>query len=259
MSHLFRAMLSINFLTLLCFCSNLQSQLVNIESKRMHTDSIRFVLISDLLLNYNDNNGTYILQIAANVSAQIKSKDLKNIYFLVGNTNLIRSKNEDFQNSWFAHARYNRKVSELLRAEVFLQSQNNQKLTILQRNLIGFGLRIKFVSTNTTRAYFGNSYMYEIETIGSPEQRFYNHRNSSYLSINRIFTNLNLDITGTLYFQPLYRNIANHRILSQLKAQVPLTKKISITALYSYSIIQFDSIFEDDYASNLSFGFTVNI
>ena len=259
MSSKFRAMLSITLLTLLGYGANLQAQLVNIESKRMHTDSIRFVLNSDLLLNYTENNGTYILQIGANSSVQFKSKDLKNIYFLVGNVDLIRSKNEDFQNSWFTHARFNRKLSELLRAEFFLQSQNNQKLTILQRNLVGLGLRVKFIATKTTRAYFGNSYMYEIETIGSSEQRFYNHRNSSYLSVSQTFANMNLDITGTLYFQPLYRNIANHRILSQLKAQVPLTKKISITALYNYSIIKFDSSFEDDNSSNLSFGFTLNI
>lgn len=259
MSNRFRALLTITFVSFLGFGSKLQAQLVNIESKRMHTDSIRFVLNSDLLFNYTDNNGDYILQIGANSSVQFKSKDLKNIYFLVGNVNLIRSKKEDFQNSWFTHARFNRKLSELLRAEVFLQSQNNQKLTIMKRNLIGVGLRFKFVATNTTSAYFGNSYMYELESIGSPEQRFYNHRNSSYLSINRTFANLNLDITGTVYFQPLYRNFANHRILSQFKAQVPLTKRISLTALYNYSIIKFDSSFEDDYASNLSFGFTLNI
>ncbi len=237
----------------------LQAQLVNIESKRMHTDSIRFVLSSDLLFNYTDNNGAYILQIGANSSVQFKSKDLKSIYFLVGNANLIRSKNEDFQNSWFTHARFNRKFSDLVRAEAFLQSQNNQKLTITQRNLIGLGLRFKIIATNSTSAYLGNSYMYEVETIGSPKQRFYNHRNSSYFSISRSFDRLNLDVTGTLYFQPLCRNLGNHRILSQFKAEIPLSKKISLSALYNYAVIKFDSILEDDRSSNLSFGFTFNI
>ena len=237
----------------------LQAQLVNIESQRMHTDSIRFVLNSDLLFNYTDNNGAYILQIGSNLSAQFKSKNLKSIYFLVGNVNLIRSKNEDFQNSYFMHARFNQKLSDMLRFELFVQNQNNKKLTITERNLLGVGFRLKLLATPRTRVYFGNSYMYEIEATEATDQKFYNHRNSSYISLNHAFKSLHLDITGTLYFQPLYNNIANHRILSQFKAEVPLTKRISLSALYNYSVINFDSDLEDDRASNISFGFTLNI
>lgn len=238
---------------------SLKAQLVNIESQRMHTDSLRFVLNSDLLFNYTDNNRNYILQIRSNVSAQLKSKNLKRIFFLVGNLNLIRSKNEDFQNSYFMHARYNQKLSKLIRLEAFIQNQNNKNLNITERNLFGVGFRFKLVSTSTIRTYFGNAYMYEVETVESINQKFYNHRNSSYISINQSFANLNLAITGTLYFQPLYRNISNHRILSQFKAEIPLTKRISLSALYNYSVINFDSLFEDDRSSNISFGFTLNI
>lgn len=237
----------------------LEAQLVNIESKRMQTDSTRFVLNSDLLFNYTDNNGAYILQIGSNLATQFKSKDLNSIFFLIGNVNLIRSKNEDFQNSWFLHARFNQKLSQLLRLEAFVQNQNNKKLTINQRNLIGVGLRLKLFATTTSIAYVGNSYMYEIETINSTDQKFFNHRNSSYISLNRSFVKYNLNLTGSFYFQPLYDNISNHRILSQFKAEVPLTKRISFSALYNYSVINFDSILDDDRASNISFGFTLSI
>lgn len=236
-----------------------QAQLVNIESKRMHTDSIRFVLNSDLLFNYTDNNGEYILQIGSNLTTQFKSKNLKSIYFLLGNVNLIRSKDEDFQNSYFLHARFNQKLSELVRFEAFLQNQNNQKLTISERNLLGVGLRLKILDKNGTLAYFGNSYIYEIESVDDSDQKFYNHRNSSYISLNQSFKKYRLDITGTLYFQPLYNNISNHRILSQFKAEMPLTKRISFSALYNYSVINFNSDLEDNHASNVSFGFTLNI
>ena len=259
MSNKLKFIRTITFASFVIYGTILQAQLVNIESKRMQTDSTRFVLSSDLLFNYTDNNGEYIMQVSANSTVQFKSKDFKSIYFLVGNANLIRSKNEDFQNSWFIHARFNRKLSDFVRTEAFVQSQNNQKLTITQRNLVGVGLRLKLVATNTTRAYFGNSYMYEIEAIGLPEQRFHNHRNSTYLSVNRSFADLNLDITGTFYFQPLYKNPANHRILSQFKAEIPLTTKISLAALYNYSVIKFDSNLDDDKSSNLSFGFTLSI
>jgi len=259
MKFSFNYIRTITCITLLLFGYFLQAQLVNIESKRMHTDSIRFVLNSDLLFNYSDNNGEYILQIRSNLSAQFKSKNLKSIYFLIGNINLIRSKNEDFQNSYFMHARFNQKLSDLVRLEVFIQNQNNKKLTIAERNLLGVGLRVKLLSAKGTLAYFGNSYLYEIESVESTDQKFYNHRNSTYVSLNQSFKRYNLDITGTLYFQPLYNNIGNHRILSQFKAEVPLSKKISFSALYNYSVINFNSSLQDDRSSNISFGFTLNI
>ncbi|WP_036154047.1 DUF481 domain-containing protein [Maribacter forsetii] len=235
------------------------AQLVNIESKRMHTDSVRFVLSSDLLFNYTDNNGEYILQIGSNLTTQFKSKNLKSIYFFIGNVNLIRSKEEDFQNSYFLHARFNQKLTEVVRFEAFVQNQNNQKLTISERNLLGVGLRLKLFSKNGSVAYFGNSYIYEIESVEDSDQKFYNHRNSSYISLNQNFKKYNLDITGTLYFQPLYDNISNHRILSQFKAQMPLTKRISFSALYNYAVINFNSELEDNRTSNVSFGFTLNL
>jgi len=243
----------------LCLGYGVQAQLVNIESKRMQTDSIRFVLSSDLLFNYTDNNGEYILQIGSNLSTQFKSKDLQKTFFFIGNLNLIRSKDQDFQNAWFLHGRYNQKVSRIVRLEAFIQNQNNKKLTIKRRNLVGAGLRLKLVTSELTNVYFGNSYMYEIEEMDTPAQKFYNHRNSSYLSINQAFDKIDLTITGTFYFQPLYRAINNHRILSQFKAELPLTKRISFSALYNYSVIKFSSDLADDRFSNIRLGLTFSI
>ena len=238
---------------------NAYGQLVNIESKRMQKDSTRFALKSDILANYTDNNGDYIFQIGSNITTQLKSEDLKKIYFFIGNYNLIRSQDQDFQNSWFFHLRYNQKLSELFRLEAFIQNQNNKLLTITSRNLIGAGIRLKLFSTETTKAYFGNAYMYEIEKIDITNELFYNHRNSSYFSINQSFKKTRLDLTGTLYFQPLYKYIANHRILCQLKTELPITKVISLSALYNYFYSSFSPTAENDRSSNLSFGFTLTM
>ena len=85
------------------FLFTAQAQLVNIEAKRMQTDSTRFMLKSDLLANYSDNNDEYVLRIRSNISTQLKSKNLKEIYFLVLSYNLVRTQGKDFQNSWFVH------------------------------------------------------------------------------------------------------------------------------------------------------------
>ena len=141
----------------LVFVSISHAQLVNIESKRMQTDSIRFVLRGDFSFSYDNYDGDYIYRIGSSLSTQVKSKDLKKIYFLLGNYNLIRSEAQDFQNTWFLHLRYNHKLSNLFRFEAFVQSQNNQLLAINSRNLVGAGLRFKLISKDHIRLYLGNA------------------------------------------------------------------------------------------------------
>ncbi|WP_276166700.1 DUF481 domain-containing protein [Zobellia alginiliquefaciens] len=244
---------------ILLFIYNSNAQLVNIESKRMQKDSVRFALKSDLLFNYTDNNGAYILQIGSNLTTQLKSKDLKKILFFIGNYNLIRSKDEDFQNSYFFHLRYNHKITDFFRLEGFIQNQNNTLLTISNRNLAGAGIRLKLISEENAKVYFGNAYMYEIEKLVDSEVRLYNHRNSSYLSATYAFPKTRLDFTGTVYYQPLYRYMANHRILGQVKAEMPLTEHLSISALYNYFYSSFSTSSESDRSSNLKLGLTLSL
>jgi len=259
MRIIFKYILLLSLFVLPAFFSEVYGQLVNIESKRMQTDSLRFVFTGDLLFNYTKNNSEYVLQIGSNITAQFKSKNLKKIYFLIGDYTLVQSQTQDFQNSWFLHARYNQQLSSLLRLEAFIQNQNNTKLTVTQRNLIGAGIRLKLISKEYWTLYFGNSYMYEIETIASTQETFYNHRNSSYASLNRSFEKLNLIVAGTLYFQPLYNNIGDHRILVQCKANVPLSEKISLSALYNYFYTNFSSELLSDRSANINIGCTLKI
>ena len=57
-----------------------QAQLVNIESKRMQTDSTRFILNGNVSFNSSNNDGVYIFQALSNITTQFKSKNLKKIY-----------------------------------------------------------------------------------------------------------------------------------------------------------------------------------
>lgn len=255
--HNLRVPILILFICL--FYGNINAQLVNIESKRMQLDSIRFALKSDLLFKYSDNNGDFLFELGSNVTTQFKSKDHKKIFFLLGNYNLVRSNDQDLRNSWFIHLRYNQKLTELLRLEAFLQQQNNELLTITNRSLVGTGIRLKVLSNEATKMYFGNAHMYEIEKINTTGQQFYNHRNSSYLSVSHAWKQANLDLTGTVYFQPLYRAIGNHRILQQYKAELPINKVVSLSALFNYFYSSFSPNADKDRSSNLSVGLTINI
>lgn len=243
----------------LFFYGQSNAQLVNIESKRMQLDSIRFALKSDLFFNHSNNNGGYLFQIGSSMTTQLKSRDLKKIYFFIGNYNLIRSKAQDFQNSWFFHLRYNQKLNNLFRFEAFVQNQNNELLKINSRNLVGAGIRLKFISKKSIKAYFGNSYMYEIENVKSTNKKYYNNRNSSYLSFSFNLPKTKLDLTSTTYFQPLYSSINNHRILQQFRSEIPLSKSISFSTLFDYFYNSFSPDEDKDFSSNLYFGLTFNM
>jgi len=232
------------------------AQLVNIESKRMQTDSVRFALKADALLNYSNQNGETYFATGTNVTTQFKSKDLEKIYFLVGNYNLVRAEGTDYQNSWFLHARYNQKLSKLLRAEAFVQYQQNQLLVIDSRFLLGAGIRLKVLSGKSLGAYLGNAAMYEIEGSTEYDQRNYNFRHSAYFSLSYSPKEIGVNLINTLYFQPLYQSIANHRVLEQFKIEVPVSRVISISGTFNYSLISVTPAGTRDYTSNVLFGLT---
>ena len=211
------------------------AQTVNIESKRMQSDSIRFVFRGDFGGKYNDNNGKYILQIKSSIATQVKSKDLNTIYFLVANQDRIKTMDDDFNNSWFLHVRANHEITNLFRLEAFVQNQNNKLLDMKNRFLVGAGVRLKLVSTDFMRLYMGNSYMYEIEQSNSVEKIFYNHRNSTYLSFSVSLFNNTVEAISTTYFQPLYSDFSNYNLLEQLKVDVSISKTISLFSLFDYS------------------------
>ena len=231
-------------------------QLVNIESRRMQTDSVRFVLKSDLLFSYSDNDGAYLLLIGSGLATQWKSRDFRKMVYFIGNFNLARSRNEDYRNSWFFHLRYNQKLSDLVRLEGFVQNQNNELLSINSRNLLGAGIRLKIISKENIKAYFGNSYMYEVEESDAFDLTFYNHRNSSYLSFTVSLADNRLDLTNTVYYQPLYRDLDNYRILQQLKAEIPITEKLKFSGLFNYFLNSLTPAGNSEYSSLLSMGLT---
>jgi len=234
-------------------------QLVNIESKRMQTDTVRFVFKGDLSFNYTNNDGDYIYKLKNNLTTQFKSKDLNKILFIVGDFGLIRSVDKDFENSWFLHLRYNHEIHNFFRLEGFVQGQNNKILDVNGRYLVGAGVRFKLVSKDHFKMYWGNAYMFEYEISDFLDERFENHRYSSYLSFSYKIPNTSLSIVNTTYFQPLIKDFTDYRLLEQLKVNVTINKKLSMFALLDY---YYDSRTPRDrkqYSSQSSVGLSLNL
>ncbi|MDT0644195.1 DUF481 domain-containing protein [Zunongwangia sp. F363] len=235
------------------------AQLVNIESKRMQTDSVKFALNADFSFDYTNNDGTQVNEIDAAFTTQIKSKDLRKSYLLLGNYQLIDTDGKSLQKSWFLHGRFTYKFSKLLRLESFLQGQYNQLLVVKQRNLVGLGLRVQWMDRKYFNGYAGNSYMYEMEHSDRTENTEYNHRNSTYISLSYYSKSQRFSIANTFYYQPLYKNFEDYRLLEQFRLDIPLSKWLKVFALYNYYFDSKTPLNTVEYTSNLNIGVGISL
>lgn len=167
---------------------------------------------------------------------------------------MIDSDEGNLQNSWFLHTRFNYKLNRLLSLEAFLQGQYNQLLVVEQRNLVGAGLRMKWMDRKNFSGYLGNSYMYEIEYSDRAGTSEHNHRNSTYISLSYLSKTKRFSITNTVYFQPLYKDFSDYRILEQFQLDIPLADWFKIFMVYDYYFDSQTPLNTREYTSQLQIG-----
>ena len=237
----------------------LNAQLVNIETKRIQSDSTQFVLNADFGFDHSNNDGVTVNQIEAALTTQIRSKDLKKTYLLLGNYNLVDADEGNLQNSWFLHGRFNYSIDKLIKLETFLQGQYNQLLVVRQRNLIGAGLRFNWINRKNFTGHLGNSYIYEMEYNDTLRSTSYNHRNSTYISFSYTSKSRNFILTNTFYYQPLYSNVDDYRLLEQFRFDFPLNKWLKFFVMYDYYFDSETPLQTKEYTSKLQMGFGIGI
>lgn len=220
---------------LMLLALNASAQLVNIESRRMHTDSLRHAGNATLSAAYQDNSNISVFSLKSAFAVQLKSKNYKHIYMVLGNSDWTTVNNTDVVNAAFAHLRYNYKVTDLLRWEVFTQWQYNKILALNKRSLTGTGPRVKFVNSPHVHAYVGSLYMYEYEVVtGEVPEVNRDHRSSSYLTFTIGFPKTHAELVSTAYFQPLFSDMNDYRITWQTALTFQITKRFRWTSSFNY-------------------------
>ncbi|MBT8287565.1 MAG: DUF481 domain-containing protein [Flavobacteriaceae bacterium] len=251
------------FAGLLCFF--VQAQIFNTESLRMFTGKQALNIKGGLNFSYNNNDGAYLYQVGAKIGGLLKTKDgkdsLNNKFFLHANYQLQRSENQDFNNNWIVHFRYNKEFNNTFRLEAFAQSQQNTLLSIDARNLIGAGIRLRLTkeSNKKLHIYLGTAYMYEKERSKDLGLSLYNHRSSSYFTFTYRLKDdedeLKFLLINTVYFQPLFREFQNYRISNDFSIEFPITEEIGFETYFSYFHNNKTPNGDVEYTSNLGFGF----
>jgi hypothetical protein len=228
--------MTFRILTLLLLCGlTANAQVVNIEARRLHTDSVRFVGDFNLALLLNSTNGKDIFTVRGNTVLQWKSANYKHLWLASANYDFAKAEEDNFINNFYVHLRYNYKINPWLRWEAFVQSQINEPLGLNFRQLIGTGPRFKIRIGQHADIYLGTAYMYEYEkTIPPARQVLHQHRWSNYGSLNIHIPKVNGSLVSTIYFQPLFNDLSDYRIMNDTRIDLSITAKWRVYTRFAY-------------------------
>jgi len=220
-------------IVLLVFCSSLGAQIVNIESRRTATDTSGWY--GSVHADFNGSKTTRsTLAIFAGGDLQFKSDSGLNYWLFLSDFSLISGDNEKFSNAGFGHIRYNRKLNETIRWEVFTQIQYNGLTKIDTRALVGTGPRIKLTQFEDAKFYLGVAYMYEYQELLDPIVYQRHHRASSYFTFT-LTPEEAVTFISTIYAQPLLSDFSDYRIMTETNLTLDITKKLSFNVTFHYN------------------------
>jgi hypothetical protein len=218
------------FIAVLFISANIFSQVVNIESRRMRTDTTGWTGAAEGSFQLSKAVDE-IFDFGALLHMQYKNEN--DLWLFLNEMRIIKGAGKQFVNSGFAHVRYNRKITKnLLRWEVFTQYQYNKALEVGQRILAGTGPRFKLLDTKILHAYIASLYMYEYQESVDKTIIERNHRTSSYISVSLELSRF--ELSNTTYFQPNMQDLKDYRILSQTDLLIKLTDDLKFKTGFNY-------------------------
>ncbi len=232
-------------ISLFLVSSVLYSQVVNVESKRMRTDTTGWAGEADITYDIVKNTD-YIFNVGLTSQLQYKSK--KFITLLLADYRFVKAAGTKYINTGYLHLRYDYKLLPTVTWEVFTQGQFNQILDIGFRGLIGTGPRFKLYDSDSFRLYFASLYMYEYEENNEKTIFRRNQRSSSYLTFTLDFPRF--EIIHTTYYQPKYTDLKDYRVASQTKVKFKIFKHLDFTSTFTYRFesVPFPNIPKDTYS-----------
>ena len=210
------------------------AQIVNIERERIKgKDSVGWAGEVGADFNLQKTKRT-LLQAGSNLHLQYKT--LHNVWLLLGQAQLVKADNEALENNTFLHIRYNRRLNNWWRYELFAQAQNNIINRVRLRSLVGTGARLRLLKTTPLTIYIGVGYLYEYSEELLPNSLVYKreHRNTNYYTITWQPTP-QLSLVSTTYYQPLIADAADFRVASETRFAFKLLKHLSLTSRFSYT------------------------
>ena len=215
---------------MMLFASYADAQIINMESKRIATDTTGFSGKMGVSLSAAKFTRSFV---SFDINGQIQFKTDKNLYLLVGDFQILNAGGEDFNNSGFGHLRYNRKFSSVIRGELFTQIQYNSVTKITKRILNGIGLRFKLSQFENAKIYWGAAYMYEYEEVADQEIINKDNRISSYFTFTLTPVET-ISFRNTTYAQPNMATFKDYRIANTTVLNFGISEKLKFTTVFNF-------------------------
>ena len=206
------------------------AQVVNIESLRLQTDSVRGVLIGDASVTLRQTDGEQFRSFQGNLTMQLKSKSYKDLWMGIVSGDYAHLDNKQIAQNHLVHVRYNRKLTKHLRWEAFTQLQTSPLIGVRSRWLGGTGPRYKVFSDTGIALYIGTLYMLEREQEAiQAVLPAYFHRISAYLSGSWRNKAQTAELSCVTYYQPSVQEFRDYRFTLQSVLAIKVTGKVSVT------------------------------
>ncbi|MDF1695817.1 MAG: DUF481 domain-containing protein [Saprospiraceae bacterium] len=221
---------AILFFCLIGIAPLMRAQIVNMENKRIATDTTGFSGKMGVSLSAARFTQSFI---AADISGQVQWKTNKNLYLLVGDFQIVNAGGESFNNSGFGHIRYNRKFGDVIRGELFTQIQYNSVTKITKRILNGIGIRFKLSPHETAKIYWGLALMNEYEEVSDPKIINKDNRMSSYFTFTLAPVE-NIILRNTTYIQPKLADFKDYRLANNTQLSFGITDQLKFTTVFNF-------------------------
>jgi len=189
------------------------AQVVNIEQARIKTDTSAWAghIQSSFFSQQNQNR---LLSASLRGTVQHRVRDKRSLLLALLDGSFSASNAIQYSNAAMLHFRYNYKLTNLLKWEVFAQLQQNKVMGLDRRALLGAGPRMKLLDNEHWRSYIGVLGMLEQEKIKEVAEINYFFRGSSYFTVTVASKDL-WTFASTTYYQPLMSDFKDYRIAGQ--------------------------------------------
>lgn len=213
------------------------SQVINVETLRKVTDSAKWTGSVSLDVGIIKNKNS-IFKIANKAHIQYNNK--KELWLFVNDLKFEKLEGESFVNKGTQHFRYNRKLSEKIKMEAFLQAQYDAISEIDFRGLAGMGPRFKLYAKENYRFYLGTLVMYEYEKASNVvENRVQEDiRGSAYFSCSLYPTDY-LSIISTSYYQPKLKAFKDYRLSTETSVLFKIIETLAFKTTFTYNFDAF--------------------
>lgn len=150
---------------------------------------------------------------------------------------------ESFSNQALMHLRHVVSTGGILQLEIFTQYDFNKDRLLLNRELIGGGIRLKIYTNESFKIRYGLAYMfehelYELPFISRGDRNIFTHRVSSYATLE-IELQKYLLFSSVTYFQPDVEDLSDYRIISENTFKVIMGKLVDLNIKFN---LRYDSL-----------------